>query len=91
MSPITRDNILRHELIGLKVNVSSSRSGYSGIKGKVINETKNTLLISSDTKKKRIPKNIAEFYFTLQDELIKIDGREIVCRPVERIKMVRKK
>lgn len=93
MNPINRNNIIRHELIGLNVNVYSSQSGHSKIlyKGKVVDETKNTLLISNDTEKKRFPKNIAEFYFTLQDDLIKIDGREIVGRPVERIKMVRKK
>lgn len=88
MNPITQQNLICHELIGLEVIViHSSHPGYLGIRGKVIDETKGTILISNGVKRKSVPKSVAMFRFTLPDKsIVEIDGREIVGRPVERIK-----
>ena len=43
---ITPQNIARHELVGLEVEVTHGLHGdLEGIKGKVVDETKNTLTI----------------------------------------------
>ena len=54
---ISAENILSHELIGLEVSVSESTDeNRKGIKGKVIDETKNVMVIESDGIEKVVPK-----------------------------------
>ena len=88
MSPLTQYNITRHELIGLKVSIiQSSHAGYIGIRGRVVNETKNTLLITDGVERKCVPKESNVFRFTMPDNSIaEIEGHMILSRPVERIK-----
>lgn len=81
--------LLRHELIGLQAKVvKSTHSGYVGIAGKVIDETKNTLiLLDKNGKRKVIPKKTAVFHFELKDgTIVEIDGKAIIGRPEERLK-----
>ena len=86
---ITPQNIFRHELVGLGVEVvKSSHKGFTGIKGEVVDETKNTIKVEDvEGCEKIIPKNVATFRFTLpSDAVVEIDGRIIVARPEDRIK-----
>ena len=44
--PITKENVLQHELIGLKAEVvESSNPQLVGRKGKIVDETRNTLTL----------------------------------------------
>ena len=75
--------------MGLEVEVTHSLHGdLQGIKGKVVNETKNTLTIDDgEGKEKIIPKGSATFHFTLPEGItIEIDGKIIISRPEDRIK-----
>lgn len=86
---ITPQNIFRHELVGLGVEVVlSQHNELTGIKGQVIDETRNTIRVEvSDGSEKTIPKAVATFRFTLPDGgLVDLDGRIIVARPEDRIK-----
>ena len=86
---ITPQNIFRHELVGLGVEVvKSTHTGFTGIKGEVVDETKNTIKVEDVMGcEKIIPKNVATFRFTLPDSaVVEIDGRIIVARPEDRIK-----
>ena len=86
---ITPQNIFRHELVGLGVEVvKSSHKDFTGIKGEVVDETKNTIKVEDvEGYEKIIPKNVATFRFTLPDDaVVEIDGRIIVARPEDRIK-----
>lgn len=80
--------ILQHEFIGLNAKVvRSTHPGYVGITGKVVDETRNTLVIRHGNKDKVIVKNIAVFHFTLPDgTIVEVDGNAIVGRPEDRIK-----
>jgi len=55
---INKKNIARHELIGLEVEIASSNKKINGMKGKIIDETKNTITIKPN---KMILKNQATF------------------------------
>jgi len=80
--------ILQSEFIGLDAKVvKSSHPNYVGIKGKVINETRNTIVISHENKEKTIAKNTAVFHFTMPNgTTVEINGKVIVGRPEDRVK-----
>ena len=80
---------LRHEFIGLEAKVvKSTHPGYVGLAGKVIDETKKTLvLLGKDGEKRVIPKENAVFHFKLKDgTIVEVDGNVIIGRPEERLK-----
>lgn len=93
MSPLTRQNIGRHELIGLQVIVESERClGYSKIRGRVIDETKNMIVVFDGVRKRSIPKDDATFHFILPDNsTVVLKGEKIIGRPEDRVKTCRRK
>ena len=86
MITITEDELLRHELISLRITVTrSSNPSHEGINGVVVDETKNTLVIADGSKKRRIPKEGATYVFTMPDgTFIEVEGRRLLGRPVDR-------
>ena len=88
MTPITAKNILRHELIGLDTVVIRDRNPCNvSIHGRVINESRNTLLIQQGKKVKRVAKHTAVFRFKLPDgTIVEVEGSTIVGRPEDRVK-----
>ena len=83
-----RDNhFVRTELIGLDVEVLSEP--YSGIAGKVVDETKNTFTIESAGTERMVPKPGNEFRFTYEGKEFVVKGKDIQHRPEDRIKKVR--
>jgi len=88
MSGITPQNILRHELIGLTVKVTNANDPMiEGIRGVVVDETKNMLMISAKRRKFMIPKNVATFRFDLPGGIrVDVDGERLVAKPENRLK-----
>ena len=86
MPEYNNKNIVLHELIGLKVEVVKSLDAYQkGIKGKVVDETRNTLLVFTDEgRRKRVLKNISTFKFIAGKNRFIVPGEEIRFRPFER-------
>lgn len=86
--PITPQNLVRHELIGLKVRISSSSDPtQKGLSGTVVDESHSTFTIESVGKEKMVVKDGCVFVFTLPDKTrVEVDGKVIVGRPEDRIK-----
>lgn len=83
----TAKNILIHELIGLECKVIASPNKYNiGIKGRIIDETKNLLFIETKRGIKKIPKKGSIFRLKLEKEVVEILGDDILARPEDRIK-----
>ena len=80
-------NFVRTELIGLDVEVLSAP--FSGISGKVVDETKRTFTIESDGTERMVPKPGNEFRFTYEGKEFVVKGKDIQHRPEDRIKKVR--
>jgi len=80
--------IIRHELIGLKLRVmSSSNQLLIGLEGKVIDETRNTLTVETKAGPRTIIKDQCEFAFFLPTGgIVRVDGKLLVGRPEDRIK-----
>ncbi|MDD3083906.1 MAG: ribonuclease P protein subunit [Candidatus ainarchaeum sp.] len=80
---INNKNILVHEMIGMNVKViESSDKQRIGVKGKIIDETKNTFILEG---KKIIPKKECVFEFDIGEKVI-VNGKDILKRPEERLK-----
>jgi ribonuclease P protein subunit POP4 len=86
--PIRPENILRHELIGLKTIVArSSNTLLVGTRGRIVDETRNTVKLSTREGVKMIPKGIAVFRFDLPDgSIVEVEGAKLVGRPENRMK-----
>ncbi len=80
--------IINAEFIGTKCKVTESRhSSYVGIKGEVIDESRNTFTILQSGKPKSIVKEAALFQFGYSDgTVVEIDGKLLVGRPEDRLK-----
>ena len=73
-------DVLRTELIGKFVEVlDSTNKANIGIRGKITDETKHTIIID---KKTLFKKNI-----TIKIQNLKINGKKLVSRPEDRIKV----
>jgi ribonuclease P protein subunit POP4 len=90
---IMSKNLVRHELIGLPVEVADSTNKFQiGIKGMVVDETKNVLTIETDKGLKKIQKKGSVFIFKIPNgKKVKVNGNKIAARPEERIKLKVKK
>ena len=86
---ISPQNVLRHELIGLDVLVvRASNPGHVGVSGRIIDETKNTLVILTGRGETRIPKRFSVFRIRLPDgTTVEIDGSSLETQPERRISM----
>lgn len=82
-------NLRKHELIGLQVQVVRAPDpGQARLSGRVVDETRNLLVIETGGVEKRIPKQGARFRFEIQGG-IEVEGDEIRFRPEDRIKKAR--
>jgi RNase P/RNase MRP subunit p29 len=77
--------LLAGELIGRKVVLEKKSDGRL-IDGKIIDETKNTIIIKINDERKRLVKPLYKFGFIVGDKRIVIDGKLLNKRPEERIK-----
>ncbi|MDY6774946.1 MAG: ribonuclease P protein subunit [Halobacteria archaeon] len=88
----TSDNILRHELIGLDVEVvESPDETLVGTHGRLIYETHRSLEIKSDGETKTVPKKGHGFVFDLgsERERVRVEGDAIHESPADRTKTTR--
>jgi ribonuclease P protein subunit POP4 len=87
---ISPDNIVAHELIGLNVEITKKHNlPGSKLYGKIIFETKNTILLKTSFGIKRLPKTIvkkARFFLSTADCFI--NGSSLIGRPEDRISRI---
>jgi len=80
--------VLCYEFIGTEAKVAKNKNrDCVGIRGKIVDETRNTFTILQEAEKKQIIKESSVFFFKFSDgTLIEIDGKLLVGRPEDRIK-----
>lgn len=80
-------DITKHEMIGLKAEVSDARNkSCIGITGKIIDETKDTIVIETKKGKKRLVKRNITIDVLFRGHQIRIKGECLAGRPEDRIK-----
>lgn len=83
---ITTENIIRHELIGLDTSiVESTNLQVIGLHGKIIDETKSTFSIETETGVKMMPKENSVWKFNLNGAFAIVNGNVIAKRSYERM------
>ena len=88
---VTEKNLLYSTFIGLNVEiVNSSQHDLVGLKGIIVDETKNLIVIEIKGKEIKIPKVSSVFRFYVSDGAVDVDGRKITFRHYERPKKVKK-
>jgi ribonuclease P protein subunit POP4 len=93
MYKITEENLLSHELNGLRVKVvKSSDKNKQGLQGIIVRESKNTFTIETfNGSEKIVPKREAFFEFDLNGKKVIVNGSNICFRPEDRVKIFCKK
>jgi len=82
-------NLRKHELIGLQVAILRSPDpSLVGVRGLVVDETRNTLVVEAGGREKRVAKEGTRFRFDV-DGGVEVDGAEILYRPEDRTKKAR--
>lgn len=86
---IAPQTLLRHELIGLAVSLVKARNPtHVGISGRIVDETRNMLVILARNGEVRVEKKGSVFLFTLPDGTrAEVDGSALVAQPEKRISM----
>ncbi len=89
---ISKTNILMHELIGLNACITNSfDQNKIGLKGKIIDESRNTFSFETRQGIKVIPKKEVCIEFDLNEEKIEVEGEKLLFRPEDRIKALWRK
>lgn len=88
------ENVIHHELIGRETEVAESTNRcLVGIKGQIVDETKNMLTIEMNDIEKKVQKSCSSFIFTIPSFSgkrylplkIKVDGKLLLSQPENRI------
>lgn len=82
-------NLRKHELIGLSVLVDASTDpSLVGLRGVVVDETRNTFTVETVRGEKMVPKRGTAFTFDVEGG-VRVAGDDLVFRPEDRIKKAR--
>ena len=80
-------DIAKRELIGLTAEITNSKNKSNiGIKGTIVDETKETIVIDARKGRKRLFKNNIMLNIRLPKQIISVKGEMLFGRPKERIK-----
>jgi ribonuclease P protein subunit POP4 len=84
---ITKHNIHKHELIGMTATVKSAHDrSHVDMKGKIVDETKNTFTLEVAGKEKMLPKKGTVLTIELKKGPVNLDCGKLTFRPEDRIK-----
>ncbi|MBI2667556.1 ribonuclease P protein subunit [Candidatus Woesearchaeota archaeon] len=84
-------DISRSELIGLSIEITESENkSLIGLRGKIIDETKNILTLDTKNGIKKIIKSQVKFKMETNNRKIEVNGKLITNRPEDRLKRTRK-
>ena len=84
---IDAKNLGCHEWIGLAAEVlESSDKSRVGLKGKIADETKNLVVMETESGEKKLPKAEVKLMVLLGNERVLLDCARFIQRPEDRIK-----
>ena len=85
---ITLENLKFHEMIVMQTKIiKSTNPQFNNIKGRIIDETKSTFVLSTTKGLKKFPKQQNQWEFQLNGAKITLNGKMISKKPEDRIGM----
>lgn len=88
---LNASNLIYHNLVGLNVKITHSADPtQTGLEGIVIDETSQTLTLSTRAGNKIVPKLHSRFAFYLPSEVV-VEGSDIMLSPEERLKRLQRR
>lgn len=96
---ITPSKLIFHELIGLVADVvEATNPTLKNIRGKVVDETKNMIIVQTKAGQSMVPKKGTTFVFQIPARLssehaeryVKVNGNLLLSQPENRTKNIRK-
>lgn len=86
---VIKNEILFHTFIGQQIEViNSTQKEQIGLKGEVVDETKNMLSIISNGREIKLQKVAVKIRFFVDDGFLDVDCSKIAFRPHERPKKI---
>lgn len=83
-------DVVRHELIGKKIEITDAENKtLIGLKGEIIDETRNMLTIETKNDVKKLIKSQIKMKIKYEGKTLEVNGKLLVGRPEERIKKIR--
>lgn len=83
---ITQENVVRHELIGLRARVEGSSNGQLvGLQGTVVYETMSMLHLDVGDRRVKVPKAHSTWSFVVEGDRASVDGNSLRRRPHDRL------
>ncbi len=80
--------LFNQELVGADCEITGAKNAsLKGIKGRIINETRNTLTIKTGKGEKTVLKQQVTIMAEINNKKFRIDGAEIDARPEDRAKV----
>ena len=80
-------DLVKEKLIGTYIEITDSKNPtFKGLKGKIINETKNTFTIKTEKGEKKLIKNQVKMLIEENNKKIEIEGIKLVGRSEDRLK-----
>ncbi len=80
-------DLVKRELIGTYIEITDSKNPtLKGLKGKIINETKNIFTIKTEKGEKKLIKNQIKMLIKENNKKIEIEGSKLVGRLEDRLK-----
>lgn len=86
------ENLLYHELIGLKIKICQCpQADFINVIGQIVFETKNMLIIKTSNGIKKIAKNIInQCIIYLRTYACFLNGKQLIGRPEDRILKIKR-
>jgi ribonuclease P protein subunit POP4 len=80
--------ILSSEFIGTKMKITKSKNICQvGLSGTIVDETRNTFVITGTTGPKRVAKALITLNFIFRDNtIVEVEGKLLIGRPEDRLK-----
>lgn len=79
--------IVQRSWIGLETEIVAAKNpALVGLRGIVVDETRNTVIIATQKGEKRVLKNQATFCVRYQGKTLRVDGTRLVGKIEDRIK-----
>jgi ribonuclease P protein subunit POP4 len=79
--------VVKAEFIGSDVEIIESKNkSLIGLKGKIVDETRNMFIVKCKEKMKKILKDQVRLKIDLPEGEIEVDGKLLVGRPEDRLK-----